>query len=162
EQIDRDVPAAVACGSNSPEDQDAKQHAPEVITVRNLIGEEVAQQHRNEDVGRDHADEERGNQFDAVDETVHLVARWRDIADCLTGNFLTTGFRFGLGHAVPYMLSEWLADGASGPRPALPARAEMEPLQPRWVRTKPCIAPAPTASPSRRRRGRRPSCARCR
>ena len=45
-----------------------------VVGVRNLDGEEIAQQHRDENVGGDNADEKGGDQFDAVDEAVHQIA----------------------------------------------------------------------------------------
>src|SRR3984957_12138492 len=48
---------------------------PEIVAVGNLHAEEIAQHHRDEDVERDDAGEEGGDQFDAVDEDVHRVAR---------------------------------------------------------------------------------------
>ena len=54
-QIDRDVAAAIAGRGDAPEDQDAEQHAAEVVAVGDLTREELAQQHRDEDVGRDDA-----------------------------------------------------------------------------------------------------------
>ena len=67
--------AAIAGGGDAPEDEDAQQQPAEVVAVGNGVAEEVAQQHREEDVGRDEPDEERGDELDPVDEAVHAVAR---------------------------------------------------------------------------------------
>ena len=48
---------------------------PKIVAVGNLHAEEIAQHHRDEDVERDDADEEGGDQFDAVDKNVHRIAR---------------------------------------------------------------------------------------
>src|SRR5262249_2416074 len=55
-------------------DEDAEQHAAEIIAVGNGVAEEIAQQHREEDVGGDEPDEDGGDELDAVDEAVHGVA----------------------------------------------------------------------------------------
>ena len=46
----------------------------EIVGVGDLDGEEVAQQHRDEDVGGDQADEDRRDPLDRVDEAVHEAA----------------------------------------------------------------------------------------
>ncbi len=74
EQIDRDVGAAIRRGGDAPEDQDAQQQPSEIVAVRDLVAEEIAQQHRDEDVRGNDADEDRGEELDAVDEAVHAAA----------------------------------------------------------------------------------------
>ena len=75
EQIDGDVAAAIGRRGDAPEDQDAEQEPAEIVGVRDLHREEVAQQDRDEDIERDNADKEGGDQLDAVDEAVHEAAR---------------------------------------------------------------------------------------
>ena len=75
EQVDGDVGAAVARRGDAPEDQNAEQQPAEVVGIRNLHAEEVAQHDRDEDVGGDDADEAGGDQLDEVDEPVHRAAR---------------------------------------------------------------------------------------
>src|SRR5262245_27686101 len=70
DQVDRDMPAAVTGGGNSPEDEDAEQLASEVITVRDRRIEELAQENRKEDVGRDEPDEARREPLDGIDDPV--------------------------------------------------------------------------------------------
>src|SRR6478672_4621540 len=77
EQVDGDVGAAVARCGDTPEDQDAEQQPAEIVGIRYLNAEEIAQQNRDENVGSDNADEESGDKLDAVDEPVHRTARPR-------------------------------------------------------------------------------------
>ncbi len=74
EQVDRDVRAAIGGRRDAPEDQDAEQKLAEVIGIGDLDVEEVAQQDRDEDVGRDDADEYRRDPLDRVDEAVHHLS----------------------------------------------------------------------------------------
>ena len=67
--------AAIARRRDAPEDQNAEQQPAEIIGVRNLHAEEVAQHDGDEDVGGDNADEGRGDKLDEVDEPVHRAAR---------------------------------------------------------------------------------------
>src|SRR5262249_25567040 len=73
EQIDRDVRAAIGGRRDAPEDQDAEQKLAEVVAVGDRDAEEVTQHDRDEDVGRDHADADRSNPLDRVDEPIHQV-----------------------------------------------------------------------------------------
>ena len=66
--------AAIGGRGNAPENQDAEEKAAEIVAVGDRHREEIAQQHGDEDIDRDDADERRGDQFDAVDETVHVSA----------------------------------------------------------------------------------------
>jgi hypothetical protein len=73
EEIDGDVGAAVGGRPDAPEDQHAQQQAAKVVAVGDRDGEEIAQQHRNENVCGDDPDEERGQQLDGIDEAIHEV-----------------------------------------------------------------------------------------
>src|SRR5262249_23053252 len=74
DEVDRNVSAPIRRRGNPPEDQNAEKKPPEVVTVRNLHAEEISQQHRSEDIGGDDANEERRQELDAIDETIHPIA----------------------------------------------------------------------------------------
>ena len=57
--------AAIGGRGDAPENQDAEQELAEIVAIGNRHAEEVAQQDRDEDVGGDDADEDRGHQLDA-------------------------------------------------------------------------------------------------
>jgi len=73
EKIDGDVGAAIGRRPDTPEDQDAQQQAAEVVAIGDRDTEEIAQQHRNEHVGGDNSDKERGQELDGIDEAIHEV-----------------------------------------------------------------------------------------
>ena len=54
--------------------RDAEQQAAEVVGIGNRIGEEIAQQHLDENIGSDDADKECRDPFDRIDETIHVDA----------------------------------------------------------------------------------------
>src|ERR1051325_10834168 len=74
DQIDRNMRAAVGGRGDAPEDENAEHHAAAIVGVRDRVGEDVAQQHLHEDIERDDADKERRDQYDRVDEPVHVDA----------------------------------------------------------------------------------------
>src|SRR6185437_1747453 len=76
-EIDRDVAAAIGGGGDAPEDQDAQQHAAEVVAVRDLQAE-AAQRDGDEDVGCDQPHEQGGDRLDRVDDAVHHTALHAD------------------------------------------------------------------------------------
>src|SRR5580704_18036851 len=92
EQVDSDVIAAIRRRRDAPENENAEQKPAEIVAVGNLHAEKLAQHHRDEDVERHDADEEGGNQLDAVDENVHRIARRHilRLGDSGNGSF---GFR---------------------------------------------------------------------
>src|SRR5450759_5087577 len=67
----RDRGAAIAGGGDAPEDQNAEQQAADIERIRDRIVEEIAQQHRDENIGGDNADKSRRDPFDRIDETIH-------------------------------------------------------------------------------------------
>src|SRR4029079_15256816 len=73
-EIDRDVRTAVGGGCDAPENQDAEHQPPEVVGIRNGIGEQVTKQDLEENIGGDDADKECRHPFDRVDKTIHVDA----------------------------------------------------------------------------------------
>jgi hypothetical protein len=65
------VGAAIARRRDAPEDDDAEHQHAEIVGIGNREAEEVAQQHRDEDVERNHTDEKGGDPFNGIDESVH-------------------------------------------------------------------------------------------
>src|SRR5580692_11829202 len=75
DEIDGDVGAAIARRSNAPENENAEQQAADVEGIGNRIAEQIAQQHRDEDVDGNNTDKAGRDPFDRVDEAIHEVAR---------------------------------------------------------------------------------------
>src|SRR6185436_11267683 len=73
-QIDRNMRATVGGGCDAPENQNAEHQPPEVIGIRDRIGEQVTKQNLQENVSGDDTDKKRRHPFDGVDETIHIDA----------------------------------------------------------------------------------------
>jgi hypothetical protein len=103
---------AIRRRGDAPEDQDAEQEPPEIVGIGNLDAEEIAQQHRDEDVDGNQTDKECRDQLDAVDETVHRVfAFGRRCTRELAGDF-SVGQNFS-GHRASGRLVATAADEAA-------------------------------------------------
>ena len=111
-EIDGDVGAAIARRRDAPEDQNPEQELAEIVGVRNRGRENIAQQDRDEDVGRDEADEDRGDHLDRIDETIHRGAA--PPAGSGLGGFRRCG---GLAHGIREQA--WRRDGRRRASPSL-------------------------------------------